>query len=514
MTFPPFPVYFLAVAQIFPGCFPHEPHSDNYYIRRVWSQVKMTVHPFSVDEKLEISDGFRHTVVEIGSCIAHDDNTSVYYARFEGNEEVVIKFQSGANGSFQITTERAILGELNDLQRKDLCISEKLWYGTCESELNGIKYYAFITRCLGSDLYCVNNGEHHSFRNILLIAYGLNSILEELHHEGFLHHDIKPKNIVLGNQNSEDRLKITLIDFGICVKMYDESNKRIDAFQADAGTMPFMAESTHQCEPLGVRDDIESMVWTLLQMYLGKLPWDGEQDYGTLIQRKRLLKRHGLSQEIECSPHDPRIIRFFDRLLNVARKMDSDFSGSPPGRFWTRVPDKYPDEILFAPEGTEIFCPLLAENILELSQHGLPVHFSKRKWLSFSTGPIPLDSFIFVQNSERGVYFMLDRELHCNYLETPVSTVVEKTSLDGQKYNLKQYTEIRDIIKTAWQSKEYYPLQIEQGSLEYKGLSPAMSDYNEPIKTCEYKDFKPRHIPDTKYAALHAPQPYSKYSEK
>ena len=80
--------------------------------------------------------------------------------------------------------------------------------------------------------------------------------------------------------------------------------------------------------------------------------------------------------------------------------------------------------------------------------------------------------------------------------------------------NLKQYTEIRNIIKTAWQSKEYYPFQVEQGSLEYKGLSPAMSDYNEPIKTCAYGDFKPRDIPDTKYAALYTPQPYSKYSGK
>lgn len=40
--------------------------------------------------------------------------------------------------------------------------------------------------------------------------------LEDLHNCGFIHRDIKPQNIVLGDQDNEDTInKVYLIDFGL-----------------------------------------------------------------------------------------------------------------------------------------------------------------------------------------------------------------------------------------------------------------------------------------------------------
>jgi len=49
--------------------------------------------------------------------------------------------------------------------------------------------------------------------------------------------------------------------------------------QSAEGTVPYMAESLHQFELIGERDDIESMVLILLKMYLDVLRWETSEKY-------------------------------------------------------------------------------------------------------------------------------------------------------------------------------------------------------------------------------------------
>jgi len=49
-------------------------------------------------------------------------------------------------------------------------------------------------------------------------------LLSKLHAEGFLHLDLKPQNILIGNNNPKDprNSKIYLIDFGVSKSYLDE----------------------------------------------------------------------------------------------------------------------------------------------------------------------------------------------------------------------------------------------------------------------------------------------------
>jgi len=116
--------------------------------------------------------------------------------------------------------------------------------------------------------------------------------------------------------------------------------------------------------------------------------------------------------------------------------------------------DEFLDEELCPPEGVELFSKLLECGIIEQSDASDSVDFDKHTWKSFATGPIMSNAFIYVKNSDRGAYFTPNIGLHCNYLQTSTTSLVEKRKLDGKKYTVGKYTDIRDIISSPWEEKE------------------------------------------------------------
>lgn len=82
--------------------------------------------------------------------------------------------------------------------------------------------------------------------------------IEELHHAGFLHSDIKPSNIMI------DRLgNIKLIDYGRAVRIGEQSHFLL-------GTPLFMAPELHRKEPLIVQSDIYSVGLVGLELLRGE----------------------------------------------------------------------------------------------------------------------------------------------------------------------------------------------------------------------------------------------------
>ena len=74
------------------------------------------------------------------------------------------------------------------------------------------------------------NKKHFTLPCIINLGIKLIEQLEKLHKKGYIHCDIKPDNIMIGDGNKDCELKkqIYLIDFGISQKYLDENGDHIN----------------------------------------------------------------------------------------------------------------------------------------------------------------------------------------------------------------------------------------------------------------------------------------------
>ncbi|KAA6392025.1 MAG: hypothetical protein EZS28_012446 [Streblomastix strix] len=94
-----------------------------------------------------------------------------------------------------------------------------------------------------------------------------------LHQVGFIHRDIKPANISIGN-TQDTAGNIYLIDLGMCKKYFnaDSVNSEIP-LNNFRGTVRYASLRTHYGFDLCRGDDLISLIYVLIELYIGDLPW-------------------------------------------------------------------------------------------------------------------------------------------------------------------------------------------------------------------------------------------------
>uniref|UniRef100_A0A5S6QQX4 Protein kinase domain-containing protein n=1 Tax=Trichuris muris TaxID=70415 RepID=A0A5S6QQX4_TRIMR len=111
--------------------------------------------------------------------------------------------------------------------------------------------------------------------------------LKDLHGVGYLHRDVKPSNYALGRTPNHRR--VYLIDFGLARQFMLGLNKlrpprRPAPFR---GTAIYCTIRVHEGYEQGPQDDLGSLLYAMVEMLHGKLPWQGEKDDSVLHERKR-----------------------------------------------------------------------------------------------------------------------------------------------------------------------------------------------------------------------------------
>lgn len=104
---------------------------------------------------------------------------------------------------------------------------------------------------------------------IAKIAIRLISILKSVHTAGYIHRDIKPDNILLSRENPKKFDALMLVDFGIATEV-TETCMPTKMF---VGTLQFQSIAAHNKLSQSPKDDLESLVYTLVYLKNGKLPW-------------------------------------------------------------------------------------------------------------------------------------------------------------------------------------------------------------------------------------------------
>lgn len=226
----------------------------------------------------------------------------------------------------QILYEREVLATLNRDPRYQEHGIPRLFLGGSHKG----KYNFLITELFESDLeHCYRNSrEIFTERTILNLSIQFVRSLRFLHSHGFLHRDIKPQNFCV--RVSQGHMRVYLIDYGLSKKYlahgihiaYRDGKKL-------TGTPRYASINTQRGIEQSRRDDMESLIYQIVYLFVGKLPWQGIKCSGDRHQKHRQILEKKLSTPLRdlCS----KCPRLLVTVLRRVRRLR--FTQEPPYRW-------------------------------------------------------------------------------------------------------------------------------------------------------------------------------------
>ena len=120
--------------------------------------------------------------------------------------------------------------------------------------------------------------ERFSLKTVLLILANVSKPLEYLHNKKFVHRDLKPGNMAVGLPG-ETSSRIYILDLGLATRYMNADDKPI-AFETDldfVGTSRYCSVAAHVGHSQYPCDDLQSLVFILVYLQRGSLPWQGKK---------------------------------------------------------------------------------------------------------------------------------------------------------------------------------------------------------------------------------------------
>ena len=165
-------------------------------------------------------------------------------------------------------------------------------------------------------------------KDVLKYMITITEIIEKIHEKCVIHRDIKPENFMISrsqiqdNQTDQVIKKVNIIDFGlsrIYIKDYAHIPNKPNA--SIVGTMRYISTHIHEGNVYSRRDDIISILYVIIYLLKGKLPWCGlKVNPGDKRTKAELVydvkKRTHICQLCEGLPS------IFERMLTYAYKIE------------------------------------------------------------------------------------------------------------------------------------------------------------------------------------------------
>ena len=230
------------------------------------------------------------------------------------NESVAIKVEK--NGK-SVLKEASILSLLHDLKG----VPKLFWAGTQN------KIDVMVISLLGNDLISyLKNFKKFSLKTVVMLADQLLNILETIHSKGVVHGDLKPGNILMGVGDKHDQCFI--VDFGIS-KVYRYSNGTHIPYRTKKpfiGTRIYASISVHNGIETSRKDDLESLIYVLVFLHKGNLPWQKLNMSESENKKKVGEMKMKLASEEICKDMPEEFVKFLNYVKNLSFKQNPDYS--------------------------------------------------------------------------------------------------------------------------------------------------------------------------------------------
>ncbi|KAA6369642.1 MAG: putative protein kinase, partial [Streblomastix strix] len=128
-------------------------------------------------------------------------------------------------------------------------------------------------------------------------------------------------NFVIGNQQKSAGT-IYLIDFGLCKRINKQNGNVVKPSYHSSfrGTVRYASPNAHRHLELGRQDDLISLLYVLVELYMGKLPWTKVTDPDMVFSLK--IESQG-GQLVENMP--PEFQQFDDHIFTLDYEDEPDY---------------------------------------------------------------------------------------------------------------------------------------------------------------------------------------------
>ena len=178
-----------------------------------------------------------------------------------------------------------------------------------------------VINLLGESLqHNINTYGTFSLLNAISIGVQMIERIQYVHQCGLIHRDVKPDNFLFGLNEQRERLYI--IDFGFCKKSNNSQTPTTTPpkkMTSVLGTPNYISISVHDYIEPNKYDDLESILYTIMYLFYGKLPWDTPGITNTEIRNMKHTLLYGASAATL-----PKIFTQFASILAGCREKSCD----------------------------------------------------------------------------------------------------------------------------------------------------------------------------------------------
>lgn len=249
---------------------------------------------------------------KIGNTLSREDHLefifNIYSLHKEYENQLVIKLALSSDGPLftemhfyiRLGTKTNINSWKKKHTIKHLGIPSIVQFGV--NSIQNEQYRFLILEKYDTDLQKkLDQKKKLELKLVLKIGYEIIKVLEYIHTNNYVHLDIKPKNIMLKGD------KIYLIDFDVVTKL---SSTLRDCKKI--GTLLFNSRDIQKKGKLSRKNDLESLLYTLVILYNGNLPWENDSDKNMLLKKEKFInteKVNYLNSNV--------LIRYTDYIKNL-----------------------------------------------------------------------------------------------------------------------------------------------------------------------------------------------------
>ena len=180
------------------------------------------------------------------------------------------------------------------------------------------KYNVLIQQLLGKNLKLLFESSTNKIKDLCMAAIQMIDRIEYVHSKNIIHRDIKPENFLIGNPDSST---IYLIDFGLSRKYRSSRTGKHMIYSMCTKipcTLMFSSINASSGIEQSRRDDLESLVYTLIYLANGELPWDnvkGKTKYECLLKAQK--EKISISSEELCKGLPKNFIIFTEYIRSL-----------------------------------------------------------------------------------------------------------------------------------------------------------------------------------------------------